>query len=82
MLSKTLLGFSVPDNQSSMTEQYMIDGCHKDRMVVRVPFHARTLHIFIMTDLFFATYDELVLLTKAWKMHGPLSYVVVNIRTH
>ena len=32
-----------------------------------------------MTDLFFATYDELVLLTKAWKMHGPLSYVVVNI---
>ena len=33
----------------------------------------------IMTDLFFATYDELVLLTKAWKMHGSLSYVVVNI---
>ena len=32
-----------------------------------------------MTDLFFATYDELVLLTKAWKMHGSLSYVVVNI---
>ena len=25
------------------------------------------------------TYDELVLLTKAWKMHGSLSYVVVNI---
>ena len=42
-------------------------------------FHARTLHILIMTDLFFATYDELVLLTKAWKMHGSLSYVVVNI---
>ena len=32
-----------------------------------------------MTDLFFATYDELVLLIKAWKMHGSLSYVVVNI---
>jgi len=32
-----------------------------------------------MTDLFFATYDELILLTKAWKMHGSLSYVVVNI---
>jgi hypothetical protein len=32
-----------------------------------------------MTDLFFATYNELVLLTKAWKMHGSLSYVVVNI---
>ena len=32
-----------------------------------------------MTDLFFATYDELVLLTKAWKMYGSLSYVVVNI---
>ena len=28
-------------------------------------FHARTLHILIMTDLFFATYDELVLLNKA-----------------
>ena len=28
---------------------------------------------------FFATYDELVLWTKAWKMHGPLSYVVVSI---
>ena len=32
-----------------------------------------------MPDLFFATYDELVLLTKAWKLHGSLSYVVVNI---
>ena len=42
-------------------------------------FHARTLHILIMTDLFFATYDELVLLTKARKMHGFLNYVVVNI---
>ena len=29
--------------------------------------------------MFFATYGELVLLTKAWKMHGSLSYVVVNI---
>ena len=47
--------------------------------------HARTPHILIMimTDLFFATYvyDELVLLTKAWKMHGSLSHVVVNILT-
>ena len=33
----------------------------------------------IMTDLFFATYDELVLLTKAWKMHGSLSYIVVYL---
>ena len=32
-----------------------------------------------MADLFFVTYDELILLTKAWKMHGSLSYVVVNI---
>ena len=32
-----------------------------------------------MTELFFATYDELVLLTKAWKMHGSLSYIEVNI---
>ena len=48
-------------------------------MVVRVRFHARTLHILIMTDLFFATYDELVLLTKAWKMHDALIKVVVHI---
>ena len=43
-------------------------------------FHARAPNILIMTDLFFATYGELelVLLTKAWKMHGSLSYVVVN----
>ena len=43
-------------------------------MVVRVPFHARTLHnnILIMTDLFFATYDELILLTTSWKMHDAL----------
>ena len=33
----------------------------------------------IMTDLFFVTYGELVLLAKAWKMHGSFSYVVVNI---
>ena len=36
-----------------------------------------------MTDLFFATYDELmimiILLTKAWEMHGSLGHVVVNI---
>ena len=47
-------------------------------------FHARTLHILIMTDLynhdmFFATYGELVLLTTAWKMHGSLNYIAVNI---
>ena len=33
----------------------------------------------IMTDLFFATYDELVLLDKAWNMHDALIKVVVNI---
>ena len=48
-------------------------------MVVRVRFHARTLHILIMTDQFFATYDELVLLTKAWKVNDALIKVVVNI---
>ena len=32
-----------------------------------------------MTDLFFATYDELILLTKAWKMHDALVKVVVTI---
>ena len=32
-----------------------------------------------MTDLFFVTYDELILLTKAWKMHDALVKVVVNI---
>ena len=32
-----------------------------------------------MTDLFFATYDELILLTKAWHMHDALVKVVVNI---
>ena len=42
-------------------------------------FHARTLHILIVTELFWATYDELVLLTKAWKMHTPFIKVVVNI---
>ena len=31
-----------------------------------------------MTDLFFATYDEPVLLTKAWKMHDALTKVVVH----
>ena len=59
----------------------MIDGCHKDRMVVRVPFHARTLHILIMTNLFLATYesDEPVLLTKSLKMQDALIKVVVHI---
>ena len=47
--------------------------------MVGVRFHARTPHILIMTELFFATYDDLVLVTKAWKMYGPLSYIVVNI---
>ena len=32
-----------------------------------------------MTDLFFVTYDELILLTKAWKMHDALVKVVVHI---
>ena len=65
---------------------YTIDGSRKDRMVVRVRFHAshsdaRTLHILIMTDLdlFFATYDERILLTKAWKMNDALIKVVVRI---
>ena len=60
----------------------MIDGCHKDRMVVRVPFHARTLHILIMTNLFLATYesDEPVLLTKSLKMQDALIKVVVHIK--
>ena len=47
-------------------------------MVVRVPFHARTLHILIMTHLFFATYGELVILTKTWQMHDALMKVVVH----
>ena len=38
-------------------------------VMVRFNFHARTLRIhilvIIMTHLFFATYDELILLTKA-----------------
>ena len=33
----------------------------------------------IMTDLFFATYGELALLTKAWKLHDALMKVVVHI---
>ena len=32
-----------------------------------------------MTDLFFANYDELVLLTRAWKVHDALLKVLVNI---
>ena len=58
---------------------YMIDGCHNDRMVVRSRFHARTLHILIMANLFFATYDKLILLTKAWKMHDAIIKVVAHI---
>ena len=57
---------------------YMVGGCHKDGMAVRVPFHARTVHILIMADLFFATYDELVLLATSWKMHDALIKVVVH----
>ena len=34
-----------------------------------------------MTELVFATYDELVFLTKAWKMHDSLSNMVVSILT-
>ena len=41
-------------------------------MVVGVRLHARALNILIITDLFFATYGELVLLTKAWKIHDAL----------
>ena len=32
----------------------------------------------IMIELFFATYSELILLTKAWKMHSPLSCILAN----
>jgi len=32
-----------------------------------------------MTDLFLVTYDERVLLNKAWKMHDALIKVVVNM---
>ena len=32
-----------------------------------------------MTDLFFATYDDLILLTKVWKLHDALVEVVVHI---
>ena len=43
--------------------------------------HARTLHnlVEVMTDLLFATYGELGLLARAWKMHGSLSYISVNM---
>ena len=37
---------------------YMIDGSRKDKVVVGVRFHARTPHILIMTELFFATCDD------------------------
>lgn len=42
-------------------------------------FHARTLYILIMTDRFFATYGELALLNKAWKMYDALIKVVANL---
>ena len=44
-------------------------------------FHASALHILIMADLFFATYDELelVFLTKARKMYDALIKVVVHV---
>ena len=35
--------------------------------------------ILIMTDLFFATYGELTLLAKAWKVHDGLIQVVVHM---
>ena len=57
------------------------DGCHKDWMVVRVLFPCKNPsyphYESFMTDLFFATYSEL--LTKAWKMHGSYNYIVVHI---
>ena len=42
-------------------------------------FHARSHHIPTVTDLFRATYDELELLFKAWKICGSLSNLVVTI---
>ena len=52
-------------------------------MVVRVPFPCKNRYlsfiILIMTELVFATYNEFVLLTKAWKIHGSSSNVAVNI---
>ena len=44
-----------------------------------VVFHERALHVLIVTELFWATYGELILLTKAWKVHDALIKVVVNI---
>ena len=35
--------------------------------------------ILIMTDLFFAAYNKLVLLIKAWKLHDALVNIVVHI---
>ena len=49
----------------------MVVGCRFD-------FHARSHHTPIMTDLFLATYSDLVLLTKARKSHS-LSYITVNM---
>ena len=43
------------------------------------PFIIIIINILIMTDLFFATYNEPVLLAKAWKMHDALVKVIVPI---
>ena len=54
-----------------------------DWMAVRVVFACKnpslSIYIPIMADLFFATYGELILLAKAWKMHGSLSNIVGNM---
>ena len=44
-----------------------------------VSSHARTLHIFIVTDIFRATCGELVLLFKAWKMHGSFPFIFFSV---
>ena len=50
-------------------------GCSRVFVSMQEPFISSD----IMNDLFFATYGELILLTNAWKMHGSLSHIVVNI---
>ena len=60
---------------------YITDGCHKDWMVVRVLFPCKNPSFphydrSVFRDL--RPYDELVLSTKAWKMHTPLIKIVVN----
>ena len=59
---------------------HIIDDCYKDWMVVRVRFPCKTPSHAHYDRSVFCDYDELVLLTAAWKMHGSLSYIVVNIR--